>query len=182
MSIGTENETAEKVKSASESFPSVFHAPAQITTKNTPQKRKPPVKPTKTKAVQKIREQIIKKAIIEGKSNAEACRLAGYAETTVSSKATEIVDRVVGKSGGISAVMDEAGISDRKLVKKLAEGLDATKVISAVLIAPSGEEMKEASGATKDFIEVPDFIARHKYIESGLKLRGHLKNSKLKSS
>jgi hypothetical protein len=37
--------------------------------------------------------------------------------------------------------------------------------------------MKEADGVTKDFIDVPDFMARHKYVETGLKLHGLLQSN-----
>lgn len=65
----------------------------------------------------------------------------------------------------ISSALEEAGITDQKLLKKLDEGLEAQRVISAV------NTKKQATGATTDFIEVPDYTVRHKYLETALKLK-----------
>lgn len=65
-------------------------------------------------------------------------------------------------------LMEKAGITDRKLIKKLDEGLEANRVISAI------NTNKQATGATTDFIDVPDFTVRHKYLETALKLKKRL--------
>lgn len=64
--------------------------------------------------------------------------------------------------------MEEAGITDKKLQDSIMEGLDANRVISAMNTG------KQASGATADFIDVPDFAVRHKYLETALKLKKRL--------
>ena len=66
-----------------------------------------------------------------------------------------------------SDLMEEAGITDKLLQKKIMEGLDATRTISAV-------KGTNANGGTTDFIDVPDFLARHKYLETALKLKKRL--------
>lgn len=58
-------------------------------------------------------------------------------------------------------------LPDDKLFIVIKEGLDANRVISAM----SG---KQASGATSDFIEVPDHAVRHKFVETALKMKGRL--------
>lgn len=111
---------------------------------------------------------------------------AGYAESTVSDHPGDILGKTRVKEA-IKDIMDRQGITDDRLVTVLGEGLKATKVISAMVIkgSPDGiadeeDEMKEADSMTKDFVEVDDFMARHKYLETGLKLRGHLqKDGKL---
>ena len=60
-------------------------------------------------------------------------------------------------------------LPDRKLVKVVESGLGANRVISSF----SG---KQATGATTDFIEVPDFAVRHKFVETALKMKGRLIN------
>lgn len=65
----------------------------------------------------------------------------------------------------ISSALEEAGITDQKLLKKLDEGLEAQRIISAV------NTHKQATGITTDFIEVPDHAVRHKYLETALKLK-----------
>lgn len=64
--------------------------------------------------------------------------------------------------------LEEAGITDDLLQKKIFEGLDATRTVSAVKTG------KQASAAETDFIDVPDFMARHKYLETVLKLKHRL--------
>jgi hypothetical protein len=66
-----------------------------------------------------------------------------------------------------SDLMEEAGVTDKVLQDKILEGLTATRVISAV-------KGTSANGGTTDFIDVPDFMARHKYLETALKLKKRL--------
>jgi hypothetical protein len=67
-----------------------------------------------------------------------------------------------------SSFLEEAGITDKLLQEKIMEGLEANKTVSAV------KTNKEASAAETDFIDVPDFLARHKYLETALKLKKRL--------
>jgi hypothetical protein len=84
-------------------------------------------------------------------------------------------DRDVAKSIGsenlskldYSDFMEEGGITDNLLQEKVKEGLGATRVISAV-------KGTSANGGTTDFIDVPDFMVRHKYTETALKLKKRL--------
>jgi hypothetical protein len=66
-----------------------------------------------------------------------------------------------------SDLMEEAGITDKLLQEKILEGLSATRTISAV-------KGTSANGGTTDFIDVPDFLSRHKYLETALKLKKRL--------
>lgn len=59
-------------------------------------------------------------------------------------------------------------LPNSKLVKVVDEGLGAMRVISAMNTG------KQASGATSDFIEVPDHAVRHKFVETALKMKGKL--------
>ena len=65
-------------------------------------------------------------------------------------------------------LMEEGGLTDNKLRQKLDEGLEANRVLSAKIIH------KEATTQTDDFIEVPDFAVRHKYLDTALKLKGRM--------
>jgi phage terminase small subunit len=64
--------------------------------------------------------------------------------------------------------LEEAGITDKLLQQKILEGLEATRTVSAKIIN------KEADSQTDDFIDVPDFLTRHKYLETALKLKQRL--------
>ena len=64
--------------------------------------------------------------------------------------------------------LEAAGVTDKLLQDKILEGLDATRTVSAKIID------KGATTQTDDFIDVPDFMARHKYLETALKLKQKL--------
>jgi hypothetical protein len=138
-----------------------------------------PKKGKKPRKQLSVKEQLVKKALLEGKSKKHALLSAGYAESTAETKQTEIVERVVGKSGFVQT-LERAGMTDEKLAEKAVAGLDAQKVISAMVVygkpdGSPGEKMTDAGGMTKDFIEVDDWDAQHKFLTTGLKLKGHLK-------
>lgn len=79
---------------------------------------------------------------------------AGYAKTRGSN--------VLLRSENFIELLDEYGVTDVKIAQKLAEGLEATKSV----VMEKGE-----------FIDVqPDFATRHKYLETLLKVKGHLSN------
>lgn len=74
--------------------------------------------------------------------------------------------------------LEAAGITDKLLQQKLMEGLDSTKQIGARKIvqgARTGHEIRvDATTDTDDFIDVPDYAIRHKYLETILKLKSRL--------
>ena len=72
-------------------------------------------------------------------------------------------------------LMDEMGITDEKLNEVLIEGLEANRTISAI----AGHE---ANGGTVDFVDVPDFQTRHRYLETGLKLKDKFPSTKVEQS
>lgn len=74
--------------------------------------------------------------------------------------------------------LKEAGIELNKVFKVIAAGMEATKVISCNVIAPSGEEMLEAHGTTKDFIDVVDYKERRESAKLCAQLLGEFKDSK----
>ena len=68
--------------------------------------------------------------------------------------------------------MEESGITDKLLQEKILEGLDANRTVSAKIIT------KGADSQTDDFIDVPGYMARHKYLETALKLKKRLVDRK----
>ena len=77
----------------------------------------------------------------------------------------------------LAKLMDRKGLTDSKLLTTLKEGLEANKVISATVILKAGDPTvteRTADAKAVDFIDVPDHPTRHKFLETGLKLRGHL--------
>lgn len=62
--------------------------------------------------------------------------------------------------------MEMLGITDKALQSKLQEGLDANRVI--------GVNGKDATASTDNFVEVPDYSTRHKYLTTALTLKKRL--------
>jgi hypothetical protein len=63
-------------------------------------------------------------------------------------------------------LMEYMGITDHKLLSRLDSGLDANKTVGAM--------GKDATASTSDFIDVPDWNARHKYLTTALTLKKRL--------
>jgi len=113
------------------------------------------------------REKRLKKNLLSGKFDTlqDAMIDAGYPEST----AKKAAGRTVGSrrmQSALQKAIEKAGLTDDKLLSKLTEGLDSNRVISAI----AG---KEANGGTTDFVEVPDYQTRHKYLDTAFKLKGH---------
>lgn len=69
--------------------------------------------------------------------------------------------------------LEEAGITDELLQKKMIEGLESTKPISALVLVNT-EKGTSKTKADEGQIEVPDYAIRHKYLETVLKLKKRL--------
>lgn len=108
-------------------------------------------------------------------------------------KQLKAIELAVENHGNVSAAMREAGYSpataknpknltetdiwrelvesklpDQDLVDAHAEGLKAMRVVSARITT------SDAGSQTDDFIEVPDYPTRHKYLETAYKLKRRL--------
>jgi len=85
----------------------------------------------------------------------------------------------------VSEFFDKAGITDIQLSKKLKEGLDATKVISVIPIPPKEAkpgtgDLPDANSKNIEFIDVPDFNVRVKYLDMAYKLKDKFPSEKHK--
>lgn len=69
--------------------------------------------------------------------------------------------------------LETAGVTDLLLQQKIMEGLSADKTVSARITG------KDADSGTDDFIDVPDYMARHKYLETALKLKKRLVSDRI---
>lgn len=114
-----------------------------------------------------IKEKKFVKAYIESGNGTQAAMKAYDVKdpNSASSIASENLRKL-----DISTLMDNRGITDERLLDKLNEGLEATRSISAI----AGTE---ANGGTVDFVDVPDYAIRHKYLETGLKLKNKFPNA-----
>lgn len=106
-----------------------------------------------------MQKKAIKNFLDNGsRSVSQAMRKAGYSEA--SSKNPKILTT----STAWAELMDEH-FPDENIAVVIEEGLQATRVISAV------NTSKQANGGTTDFIDVPDHAVRHKFAETALKLK-----------
>jgi hypothetical protein len=110
-----------------------------------------------------LRQKVAVTKIIENHGNvSKAMKEAGYPPTTYANPSN------LTNSKGFRELIDQMGITDEKLIKVLDEGLGATK---AVVMGVKSEE---------SFVDVqPDYAIRHKYLETGLKLKGYARDEPL---
>ena len=144
-------------------------------------KERPTKKPSSKPKPLTPREKRLLAALPEANTLQEALIQAGYSKATAKSSADRTISRIAGKSGIVDA-LEKQGIDQELLALKHLEGLEAYKVISATVIHKSGGKAgdnKEADSKTNDFIEVPDFPARHKHLDTIHKLRSDFPNEKI---
>jgi len=122
-----------------------------------------PKRPPKT-----FKERKFVKEYIKNGGNATQSALVAYNTNPVSAR--QIGSETLAKLD-MSSIMERNGLTDDYLVTILSEGLIATKQMGAMVQPGDG---KDASSATYDFVDVPDYAVRHKYLDTGLKLKGHM--------
>lgn len=123
-----------------------------------------------------LRERKFIKTYIENGGNATKAYMAikpGMSEESAAVLGYRMLRKV---NITVSEFFDKAGITDIHLSKKLKEGLDATKVISVVPIPPkeanpSTGDLHDANSKDIDFVDVPDFNVRVKYLDMAYKLK-----------
>jgi len=126
----------------------------------------------KTKAVVQLRRKRIIQAIADGKTQKEAGIEAGLSPKTAESTTCRILKEPQVKEA-FKDLLDKVIPDDYQSIK-YKEQLEATKVISANVIASNGEGMADANSMTKDFIEVPDYPTQLRANDSISKLKGYL--------
>lgn len=127
-----------------------------------------------------LKERRLLKWIAKGLTVPEAARKAGYAEATIQGNdVNETLEKPRVRTA-FQKILEDEGISDPLIAKTIREGLEANKVISATIIknakspvADDQDGMKDADESSKDFVEVPDWMARHKFVETSTALKGH---------
>ncbi len=90
---------------------------------------------------------------IKGMNQYNAARAAGYSENYARDHSDRVEKAV---KVGIGDIFEQAGLTDKFLAEYLMQALNATRLYS------------------RDFVEVADWIARHKFLETILRLKGHL--------
>lgn len=105
--------------------------------------------------------KFIKFYLESGNASAAALK-AGY---KYRQRGWELVSKLV-NSGLFQELLEQNGLSDNKLIKVLKEGLQATKVIGYLNQKTNGTQK-----VSDEFVEIPDYHCRHKYLETALKLK-----------
>lgn len=109
---------------------------------------------------EKVFQRVAEKVRKGGKVSVSAAMRGIYAPSTATKP-----DKVT-RSKGWKDLCKNAGLTDKLLIKKALQGLEAKKIISANIT------YGDANEKTNDFIEVDDFPTQHKYLETGLAMLG----------
>lgn len=104
-----------------------------------------------------VKQKEVFKSVVKGSTISKAMKEAGY--SIESSKRTNKVTA----TKGWQELIDKY-VPDRELARVHKEGLSATKY-----------ETRLTGKGESEIEEVPDYSVRHKYLESGYKIKGKLK-------
>lgn len=88
---------------------------------------------------------------------------AGYSKNTAIN-AKKDLDQPL-KKRGLQSVLEELGVTDKYLIRKAKQGLNAKKIVTS---------------HTEPDYKFPDYNIRHKYLETALRLRGYGKDYGIK--
>ena len=113
-----------------------------------------------------IRQQRYKSNRILGMNQYNSARAAGYSHN-YALKGGSRIEKLA--KIGIGDAFEQAGLTDKAIIKHAFEGLAAMRTVSAIITG------KDAGAADKDFIDVPDWTARHKYFDTILKMTDRLR-------
>ena len=103
------------------------------------------------------KERTIVKELSKGKEDKEALKTAGYSDSYITAQRKNIISKPSIQSA-LHVIMENSGITDEFMMTKLKEGMESKKTI----------------GIGENSEKVDDMPTRHKYLETGLKLKGHL--------
>ena len=117
------------------------------------------------------RQQLYKKYRLEGMSKYASARKAGYSHS-YAIQAKNIEKRI-----NMPHLIEMAGLSDNKLVEYIVKRLEATKVISADVFIKDEDGKLTVNKNSNDWIEVPDYHAQHKFLNTILELAEKIKKS-----
>jgi len=132
-----------------------------------------------------LRERKFIKAYIENNGNATKTYL-DISPKYKGNSARELGHRMLTKVDiSVIELLEEMGATDAYLHQKLFEGLDATKVISVIPIpTKKGQEnstdLPDANSKNIEFVDVPDFNVRFKYLDMAYKLKDKYPSEKHK--
>lgn len=102
----------------------------------------------------------VKEIIVNHSKPKEAMKKAGYAQGSIDNPTANLT-----QTKGFKELLAQMGVTDEKLAQVLNEGLEANKTVVM------GKDSNES------FVDIqPDHPTRHKFLETGLRLRGYAKD------
>lgn len=113
-------------------------------------------------------KKVFLKVVENGGNVSKAMRDSGY-----SAKTAHNPNKITRSKSWQQLVKD---LPDEKLMRVLEEGLEANRQIGALVLIRSGKDGKLEQVLKDDegMIEVPDHQSRHKFLETGLKIKKYL--------
>lgn len=123
-----------------------------------------------------LRERKFIKAYIENSGNATEAYLAVNPKIKRENASVYGMRMLEKVSISVTELLESMGTTDFKLNQKLNEGLEATKVISVIPIPPEKDkpstgDLPDAGSKNIEFVDVPDFNVRVKYLDMAYKLK-----------
>jgi len=125
----------------------------------------------KSKQATKLRRKKILNSILNGKTQQQAGIEAGLSPKTAPAQVTAILKEPETRATFFDLL--HKAVPDDFHANTFRECMEATKVISANIIAKGGEGMADAHSMTKDFIDVPDYAVRRASAVDVAKLKGY---------
>lgn len=119
-----------------------------------------------------MKQQLYKKYRLEGMCKAAAALAAGYSHATAYHHTSKIEAGVK-----LAHFIESRGLHDRAIAQHVHDGLMATKIIGYLHTYKKDEDgrvekISPDEVVSNEFIEVPDWSARHKYLETILEVMG----------
>jgi len=116
-----------------------------------------------------IRQRRFIKFYLESGNASAAALKAGYKDRQ---RGYELVLKLV-NLGLFQELLEQNGLTDDALVKVLHEGLQATKVVGYL-----NQKIDGTQKVSDEFVEIPDYHCRHRYLETALKLKNKFLDKK----
>lgn len=92
---------------------------------------------------------------VSGMSDYQAAVKAGYSHNTAIAAKQNIENPSVKES--LRQLMDRKGLTDDRILDEVIDGI---------------ENSKRIVGSDDNFVEVPDYAVKHKYLETAIRLKG----------
>jgi hypothetical protein len=140
----------------------------ELKPKRAPRGIQPKTQANKTRAAVEKRRKIIIKELLAGKTSQQAGIMAGFSPKTAGSQVAQTL-RNPKVQDSLRDALERQGLSLEFLLEHHRRLIEGTKII---IVPGSGSDLKDAGSKTKDFVEVPDYVAKAKGLEMAYKLTG----------